>query len=382
MLYRVKILALILGCTLALSLCACGGEKTQNTDNAQAQNADSAQAAEVPAEESPEQGADVVTTENGGAVAEGRSETYDEIGITINYTEEFADMKGYLIADPSGEVSRGLNLMMFYYLAMPEEEYLAAEQKARQEELSDEELALIRSKATTMLYVFSIDKGRGVEDIQNEAGATGLDQEMFTKIGEAGDINFFILDPGVDSFDWENVEEEYAEEYVILHDALIEALNNAEFFAPVVPGSEYIGQKISFETTDVDGNPVNSEELFAQNKLTMINVWATWCNPCKGELSGLAEINRKYADKGFAIVGLCSDADEALEECKSLIAENNVDYLNLLPFEGFREMIPVLCYPISYFVDSEGTIVAAPVIGASADIAQYEDYINELLKEE
>ena len=45
-------------------------------------------------------------------------------------------------------------------------------------------------------------------------------------------------------------------------------------------------------------------------------------------------------------------------------------------------MIPVMGYPISYFVDSEGTIVAAPVIGAPADIARYEDYITELIQEE
>lgn len=121
---------------------------------------------------------------------------------------------------------------------------------------------------------------------------------------------------------------------------------------------------------------------FKQNKITMLNVWATWCGPCKGELEGLGDMNRRYAGKGVAVVGLCTDGDEKLEDCKKLLADNNVDYLNLLPFEGFQEVIPIPCYPVSYFVDSEGTILAAPIKGAPADMSKYEEYIDELLVEE
>ena len=70
------------------------------------------------------------------------------------------------------------------------------------------------------------------------------------------------------------------------------------------------------------------------------------------------------------------------EQSEKLLADNNVDYLNLLSFEGFREVIPIPCYPVSYFVDSEGTILAAPVQGAPADMSKYEEYIDELLEKE
>ena len=39
---------------------------------------------------------------------------------------------------------------------------------------------------------------------------------------------------------------------------------------------------IAFETVDMDGNTV-TEEVFTQSKLTMVNVWATYCNPCLSE---------------------------------------------------------------------------------------------------
>ena len=46
----------------------------------------------------------------------------------------------------------------------------------------------------------------------------------------------------------------------------------------------------NFATTDLDGNIVTSAEIYAGNKITMINFWATWCPPCVGELAELAAV--------------------------------------------------------------------------------------------
>lgn len=103
-----KILSLLLGVTLALSLCACGGGKTQD------QNTDSTQAAVE---------ADAAGAEKDAAAAEGRTESYPEIGLKLNYPAEFVNTKGYFGTESNGEVAKGINLMAFYYVAMPEEEY-------------------------------------------------------------------------------------------------------------------------------------------------------------------------------------------------------------------------------------------------------------------
>ena len=46
---------------------------------------------------------------------------------------------------------------------------------------------------------------------------------------------------------------------------------------------------IAFETVDMDGNTV-TEEVFTQSKLTMVNVWATYCNPCLSEMPDLLDV--------------------------------------------------------------------------------------------
>ena len=142
-------------------------------------------------------------------------------------------------------------------------------------------------------------------------------------------------------------------------------------------------QGISFETTDLDGNAVTAEELFSQHKLTMINLWGTYCGPCIGEMPDLEILSQRLAEKDCAIVGVVVDVagleDTArLETAREIIADTGVTYLNLFPWYTLMEDFPVQFIPTSYFVNSEGQIVGEAAIGArGAD--DYEALIDELL---
>ena len=63
-----------------------------------------------------------------------------------------------------------------------------------------------------------------------------------------------------------------------------------------------------FTAQDLQGNGVN-QEILAGKKLTMVNVWATFCGPCINEMPDLGALAQEYADKGVQIVGLLSDAN-------------------------------------------------------------------------
>ena len=142
-------------------------------------------------------------------------------------------------------------------------------------------------------------------------------------------------------------------------------------------------QGISFETTDLDGNAVTAEELFSQHKLTMINLWGTYCGPCIGEMPDLEILSQRLAEKDCAIVGVVVDVagleDTArLETAREIIADTGVTYLNLFPWYTLMEDFPAQFIPTSYFVNSDGQIVGEAAIGArGAD--DYEALIDELL---
>ena len=82
------------------------------------------------------------------------------------------------------------------------------------------------------------------------------------------------------------------------------------------------------------------------------------------------------------MIGICNDADTNPDGCKALIAEHEVDYLNLMPIDDLDEILVIPGLPTSYFVDSEGKIMCAPFIGAPHEMSAYEKVIDSLLEGE
>ena len=60
----------------------------------------------------------------------------------------------------------------------------------------------------------------------------------------------------------------------------------------------------AFEGKDLDGNAVKSDELFSGNAVTVVNFWFTTCNPCVGELAELDALNEELAEKGGSLIGV------------------------------------------------------------------------------
>ena len=165
---------------------------------------------------------------------------------------------------------------------------------------------------------------------------------------------------------------------------LLSACGQAE---PTDSGTEQTaGILSSFSTTDLDGNAVD-QSVFSGHKLTMVNVWATFCGPCISEMPDLGKLAAEYADKDMQIVGLVSDvmdaegnlADEQLQLARDIVGETGADYLHIVPSEGLYGLLSqVSGVPTTLFVDSEGKQVGKAYIGAN-DLEGWKAVADELL---
>ena len=126
----------------------------------------------------------------------------------------------------------------------------------------------------------------------------------------------------------------------------------------------------SFQGKDLDGNEVNSSDLFANNTVTVVNFWFTTCKPCVGELGDLEAMNKTLAEKGGSMVGINSftlDGDKtAISEAKDILTKKGVTYQNVWfasNSEAGKFTLGLYSYPTTYVVDKNGQIVGQ-VVGA------------------
>ena len=147
---------------------------------------------------------------------------------------------------------------------------------------------------------------------------------------------------------------------------------------------EAVSSSITFEALDMEGNTV-SAEIFSETKLTMVNVWATYCNPCLREMPGLGELAGEYAPEEFRIVGVISDVMEdadqkSIDLAASLIEQTNADYPHLLLNESlyYALLTDVTAVPTTFFIDENGEILDT-VVGSMEKFA-WEEKVNALLE--
>ncbi|MEL3908448.1 MAG: TlpA disulfide reductase family protein [Treponemataceae bacterium] len=130
-------------------------------------------------------------------------------------------------------------------------------------------------------------------------------------------------------------------------------------------GEAKFGTPMNFTSTDLDGNTVTNE-IFKKADLTLINIWATWCGPCKAELPGLAKIAEKYSAQGYQVIGFVQDVtgEENVDIAKSILADAGVKFTVVKNDPSMDAIYADLeAFPTTLFVDKDGNLVGTEHIG-------------------
>lgn len=140
----------------------------------------------------------------------------------------------------------------------------------------------------------------------------------------------------------------------------MKAESNDPQFAEAMSGLESDDarrQSADFTLADLQGKPWHLREL--QNKVVLVNFWATWCPPCRKEMPDLQALYDKYKDQGFVVLSI---SDEESAKVAPFIAERKISYPVLLdPGRKVGEAFVVEGIPKSFVYDRSGKLVAQSI---------------------
>jgi len=149
--------------------------------------------------------------------------------------------------------------------------------------------------------------------------------------------------------------------------------------APSTLGTGYVVRP--FSASDLSGRIVDNS-FFAKQRLTMVNVWGTFCGPCIREMPDLAQLPAAFPASDFAILGVIADTPDALNEvtARQLTGSTGVTYTNVIPDRSIMtEMLAdVSVVPTTFFVDRTGTVVGEVLTGSRTK-AQWMSVIQGVL---
>jgi peroxiredoxin len=145
-------------------------------------------------------------------------------------------------------------------------------------------------------------------------------------------------------------------------------------YSTIPVGVDYPAPQL--ELTDLQGDKVTLTDY--SGKVVLVNMWATWCPPCKAEMPTLQTFYEKYKDNGFVIVGL-NDGD-TLDLVLSFVKEYGLTFPVWMDEKYQSEKaFNSMNLPSSYVIDRAGT-VRLMWIGAISQ-RMLEKYVPDIIQE-
>lgn len=127
-----------------------------------------------------------------------------------------------------------------------------------------------------------------------------------------------------------------------------------------------------------DGRVLTSDSL--RGRVVLVNIWATWCPPCRAEMPALQQLASSHADEPFVLLGLSVDRGPAAA-VDAFLRERGITYPNaIIGDEVLRAFGGVRGYPTSFLLDQRG-VLRHTVLGPVAPLT-LRPAIARLLRED
>jgi peroxiredoxin len=111
----------------------------------------------------------------------------------------------------------------------------------------------------------------------------------------------------------------------------------------------------AYAAATLDGDTLALEEL--RGTVVLLNVWATWCPPCREEMPGLEALHREFSGQPFRVLGVSVDGATADREVREFVERNGITFGILRdPEERVVRAFRTVGVPETFLIDREGRI--------------------------
>lgn len=213
-----------------------------------------------------------------------------------------------------------------------------------------------------------------VENVFNQLVADAQAQELeLIKANPDAYVSSFMIANSLQQMELDQIKERFA--------LLSETAKANEWGQQVAKAIEQmektaIGQVApDFTLTDPEGNSFNMHDVKAKVKL--IDFWASWCGPCRGENPNVVAIYKEYHDKGLEIIGVSLDNDK--DAWTKAIKDDGLIWKHGSDLQGWQaapaKLYGVRAIPATFLLDENNKIVAKNLRGDAL-----KEKIAEMLK--
>jgi peroxiredoxin len=134
----------------------------------------------------------------------------------------------------------------------------------------------------------------------------------------------------------------------------------------------------AYAATTMDGTPISLADK--KGEVVLLNVWATWCKPCRQEIPALDSLHREFAARGLVVAGVSIDVIDDTTRIAGFARELGASYaLWLDPDDRVSNTFRAIGVPSTYLVDREGVLRWQHMGGVTASDAKLRAVLDSAL---
>lgn len=151
-------------------------------------------------------------------------------------------------------------------------------------------------------------------------------------------------------------------------------------YNPTVTGWKLGDTIADFTITTYNGNAVTLSEVLQEKDAVLINIFATWCGPCKNEFPFMEQAYKQLKDQ-VEVIALSGDSSDTAEKVRQVANSLGLTFPMGLDSAGISQGIKLTAFPTTLVVDRFGTIVFSQ-IGSFDDESSFVNLFEFLVSEE